>query len=67
MSSALVELAELRDAVGKLSRLGKRIEMRERMSDRRTPQQPLALAGADKNELRRRAGLIPGQYPKHAD
>lgn len=65
-SSALVELAELRDAVGRLSKLGKRIEMRERMSERRTAepeqQQHLDL----KAELRRQAGIVPGRYPKHS-
>lgn len=74
-SSVLGEIHELRDYVSKIDAWAKRINAREIMNERRNPttgqRAPNIAAGLPtdpfelKRELRRRAGIVPGQAPRH--
>ena len=67
------ELAEIRDYMAKLDRWAKRINARETMAERRSaapsdePRKSLRSVSTsnDKDELRRRAGLVAGQPARH--
>lgn len=64
--SQLVELSELRDACEKGNALLKKISQRETMRDRREAGNGASAAHvSDKDELRRRAGLIAGRPAPH--
>lgn len=65
------ELNEIRDYMAKMDRWAKRINAREVMTERRAaagdaPKRSLASVSiGDKDELRRRAGLVAGQPARH--
>ena len=67
------ELAEIRDYLQKMDRWAKRINAREVMAERRAeasePAQKRSLRAVsgvtEKDELRRRAGLVAGQPARH--
>jgi hypothetical protein len=61
--SQLVELSELKDACEKGNALLKKISQRETMRDRR--EATTSATTSDKDELRRRAGIIPGRPAPH--
>lgn len=68
------ELIEIRDYVAKIDAWAKRINAREIMAERRDPTTGQATsvrnasdAGDLKNELRRRAGLLPGRPAPHRE
>lgn len=64
--SQLVELSELRDACEKGNALLKKISQRETMRDRReTGSTASTFNTSDKDELRRRAGLVAGRPAPH--
>ena len=73
MTSLQGELHEIRDYMGKLDAWAKRINARDTMRERRekeldgssTPAS--TLNGTDKNELRRRAGLVAGKPARHGE
>lgn len=72
MISLQGELAEIRDYMGKMDRWAKRINAREVMQEQRDPAtgQRKPSSGhvssiGDKDELRRRAGLVAGQPARH--
>lgn len=72
MSSVLAEVAELRDAVEKLAKLGKRIEFRDKMQRSREERATTTTSDVShltKGELRRYAqssGLLgPGRVTRH--
>lgn len=73
MSSTLGELHEMRDYLQKIDAWSKRINSRLVMAERReagkTEQDELPLANGklSKAQLRRLAGIMPGQYPKHRE
>ena len=66
------ELAEIRDYMAKMDRWAKRINAREVMqehrdpdSGQRKPSSARVSSIGDKDELRRRAGLVAGQPARH--
>lgn len=72
MISMQGELAEIRDYMGKMDRWAKRINAREVMQEQRDPdsgqRKPSSARVSsigDKDELRRRAGLVAGQPARH--
>jgi Flp pilus assembly protein TadB len=75
MISLQGELAEIRDYMAKIDAWCKRINSRETMTARRSaeaserePQRSLRLASSnDKDELRRRAGLVAGKPVRHRE
>ena len=74
-ASTLAELSEIRDYMGKLDNWAKRINARDKMQERRSDMSDGATAEPrkssrpvstnDKDELRRRAGLVAGQPARH--
>lgn len=76
MTSMQGELVEIRDYLSKLDAWAKRINQREVMRDRRAsakePDESSTRAtgpagSANKDELRRRAGLVAGQPARHRE
>lgn len=71
MSSLHAELVEIRDYMSKLDAWAKRINSRDAMRDRRAAQRDesstLVSSGNDKDELRRRAGLVAGKPARHGE
>ncbi len=71
MISMQGELNEIRDYMGKLDAWAKRINQREVMRERRANESaesstPASIHGInDKDELRRRAGLVAGKPARH--
>lgn len=72
MTSMQGELAEIRDYMGKMDRWAKRINAREVMNENKDPVTGLRKPSSarvssigDKDELRRRAGLVAGQPARH--
>jgi hypothetical protein len=76
MISMQGELAEIRDYMAKIDRWAKRINARDVMQENRDPEtgkrtasqrgSSISVSGIhDKDELRRRAGLVAGQSPRH--
>jgi hypothetical protein len=65
------ELNEIRDYVAKLDQWAKkvnaRLTMRERRAAERDESSPPVSSVSDKDELRRRAGLVAGQPARHRE
>lgn len=73
MTSLQSELLEIRDYMAKLDAWAKRINARESTRARRESERgessthASTVNGADKNELRRRAGLVAGKPARHGE
>lgn len=71
MTSLQGELVEIRDYLSKVDAWAKRISQRDTMRDRRAAERegsstPVSSV-SDKDELRRRAGLVAGQPARHRE
>ena len=70
-ASTLAELIEIRDYMAKLDRWAKLINSRDAMTEHRAREREEASEHGSqtnsKDELRRRAGLIAGQPPRHRE
>lgn len=68
-TSALAELHEIRDYVGKLDAWAKRINAREIRNERADPNtgQIASVRTVSKAELRRRVGIVPGRPAPHTE
>jgi hypothetical protein len=72
MNSMQGELREIREYVEKLDHWAKRINARETMRERRAAERvesstPVSSNVTDKDELRRRAGLVAGKPARHRE
>lgn len=66
MNSMQGELAEMHEALARISVVTKRLAGRQAVWDSRAkPAEPDLQSVTDKNELRRRVGLVPGQPAPH--
>ena len=71
MTSLAAELIEIRDYMARIETWAKKIQMRETTRERRQRESAASLTPvstlSDKDELRRRAGLVAGQPARHRE